>query len=408
MSYIFVEKKRHSNETLKGLVLGIVDEMAEYRDEMYIDVMNAGRLEYRIIQKKNSTKCYFELFSKERVNRAVVSLGRIDEAIFKSKYQEYFYCIRNYDGMSENFCKRLYPKFASFERNIRSLVLLILVEAYGSDWSKETISKELHNKIKSTAHGNVSMTSILENMDLYDLETYLFDMRDVNYAEILSEKLNNQKLKTMDKMEILQIIEQMRPTSLWQRLFSKFGKDSEWRDRVKAIHNARNQVAHQKTMSKGEYKDITGKINLLNKDIEKAIAGIRDANFTEVNKVDILGSFALIAGGVLSQNVFNIQPLRDILRAIDSRIQEIMEPIKRIYSSNTIAEIEQIKKNCVEGIDMDRVVEAQKMINSVNKNIKIPNYKSILMESDEYVNAITIAQKVSDCIFNINNSLYRK
>lgn len=174
MSYIFIEKKKHSDRNIKELVLGIVDKIADQRDEDSIQISRAGRIEYRIIQKKNSTKCYLELISKERANRAVVSLEMVDKAIFTSKHQEYFCCIRNYDGVSESFCKRLYPKFASFERNIRSLVLLILVEAYGGDWSKETIPKELHDKIKSTAHGSVSMNSILENMDLKDLESYLF------------------------------------------------------------------------------------------------------------------------------------------------------------------------------------------------------------------------------------------
>jgi hypothetical protein len=70
--------------------------------------------------------------SKERITRSIPALQKVDSVLFTSKQQRYYYSIRDYDGISESFCKRLYPKYAEFERKLRSLVLFILTKAYGS------------------------------------------------------------------------------------------------------------------------------------------------------------------------------------------------------------------------------------------------------------------------------------
>lgn len=124
------------------------------------------------------------MVAKERVNYSIAALKKVDNALFKSNQQRYYDGIRDYDGISENFCKRLYPKYAEFERKLRSLVLFILTKAYGNKWQKKTISEEQLKDLKEKAHGNVSLNETLENMDLSMLEIYLFEKRHVDYSKV--------------------------------------------------------------------------------------------------------------------------------------------------------------------------------------------------------------------------------
>ena len=133
MSYIFIEKQKHESKTMREILLEIIDNTVETRDDEFLKVDNVDA-SYRIIQKKNSKRCFLEMTSKERVTRSIPALQKIDKALFTSNQQRYYHSIRDYDGISENFCKKLYPKYAEFERKLRSLVLFILTKAYGSNW----------------------------------------------------------------------------------------------------------------------------------------------------------------------------------------------------------------------------------------------------------------------------------
>lgn len=248
MSYIFIQKEKHESKTLQEILVEIIDGVVQERNDAVIKADNID-IRYRIIQKRNSKRCFLEMVSKDRINRSIPALQKIDTAIFKSTQQRYYHSIRDYDGISESFCKRLYPKYAEFERKIRSLVLFILTKAYGSDWRTETVSEELLSVLQENAHGNISLNKTLENMTLDTLKKYLFEKRHVNYPNFVGEKLPAEKIEGMDKEEICRIIEEMRPTSLWERHFEKFGSQEKWEIKISEVHKTRNKVAHQKTIS---------------------------------------------------------------------------------------------------------------------------------------------------------------
>lgn len=180
MSYIFIEKQKNESKAMQEILLEVIDDAAQERTSDVI-IVNDVEIEYRIIQKKNSERCFLEMSSTERVNKAIGALQVVDDAIFKSSQQKYYHSIRDYDGISESNCKRLYPKYAEFERKLRSLVLFILTKAYGSNWRTETVSEDLLSVLKENAHGKLSLNETLENMDLATLEAYLFEEREVNY-----------------------------------------------------------------------------------------------------------------------------------------------------------------------------------------------------------------------------------
>ena len=361
MSYIFIEKQKHESKTLQEILLEIIDSVVEIRDDESLKVDNID-IQYRIIQKKNSEYCFLEMTSKDRVNRSIPALKKIDDAYFKSRQQKYYHSIRDYDGVSENFCKRLYPKYAEFERKLRSLVLFILTKAYGSDWQKETVPDETLDVLKKNAHGNVSLNETLENMDLATLETYLFDKRHVDYPMIINEKLSVESLKDLDKEKICVIIDEMRPTSLWERHFEKFGNQETWLNKIKEIHGTRNKVAHHKTISIIEFTMINKKLNIVNRDLSIAIEGIREENFTETGIIDILGSFATIVAGSL-KNIADSQAFRDVVIGFNAKIQEIVKPMTAVYKNGMVDALKNVGKTYV---NMNLGIAQSEMLKSMN------------------------------------------
>lgn len=361
MSYIFIEKQKYESKTVQEILLEIIDDTVEMRDGELLTVDNVS-INYRSIQKKNSKRCFLELTSKERVTRSVPALQKIDRALFTSNQQRYYYSIRDYDGISESFCKRLYPKYAEFERKLRSLVLFILTKAYGSNWQSETVSDEMLAVLQEKAHGRVSLNETLENMDLASLETYLFEERHVDYPSILNEKLSAKHLEELEKEDICEIIEKMRPTSLWERHFEKFGGQETWKKKIIDIHSTRNKVAHQKTISFEEFTTINKKLNRVNRDLSNAIEGIREENFTEYGIVDILGSFATMARDLV-KNIVESQAFRDVVIGFNAKIQEIVKPMTAVYKNSMVDVLKSVGKTYA---NMNLGLAQSEMVKSMN------------------------------------------
>ena len=72
------------------------------------------------------------------------------------------------------------------------------------------------------------MSETLEQLDLAAMESYLFDKREVNYQTFFNEKLDAEVLKRKEKDELCNLIEEMRPRSLWERNFGMVGKQETW------------------------------------------------------------------------------------------------------------------------------------------------------------------------------------
>ena len=122
----------------------------------------------------------------------------------------------------------------------------------------------------------------------------------------------------------------MRETSLWERHFEKYGKQKDWEKKISEVHKIRNKVAHQKTITIEEFTDTNRKLNAINRNLSNAIEGIREENFTENSIVDILGSFAILAGSKV-KNIAQSQAFKDVVIGFSAKIQEMLKPMEEIY-----------------------------------------------------------------------------
>lgn len=275
------------------MVLEILNEVVDKKDEEVLYLLGQN-INYRIDQKEGLKRCYLEMSSEVCNDEIINAFRTIDGAITKSPMQKYFYCIKDYDGVSAIYCEKLYLMFGEFERKLRKLVLLVLTKAYGAAWRKETISDETFNTIKSIAQDNVSLSTTLENMDLNMLEIYLFHDREENYRNILATQFSKERLGEMSKEDICILIENMRPTSLWNKHFNELGTATSWQNKIEKIHKYRNKVAHHKTITTEEYIWVWNKISQLITDLNSAIEEINKKNFTEKNSLEIITDFIVM------------------------------------------------------------------------------------------------------------------
>ena len=57
MSYIFIEKQKHESKEMQEILLEVIDDAVQERTPDTI-IVNDVEIEYRIIQKKNSERCF--------------------------------------------------------------------------------------------------------------------------------------------------------------------------------------------------------------------------------------------------------------------------------------------------------------------------------------------------------------
>lgn len=336
MNYIFFKKEEGISKDIKEIILEKIDNLVISRNNQKIEMKYKDQsyyIEYKIIQRSSDENCYLMLKSDNRVNVSMQLLSQVDDAISKTSDRKYYYIVKNYDGISEEYCKKLYPKYACFERRLREVVFIILTKAYGNNWYEKTKISGVHESVAKNARGEESLISdALEHMDYSMLEKYLFEKRIPNYADIVDNSLAQDRLNKMSKEEICTIINQMRARSLWESHFSSIGNAEDWENDVKQIHSTRNKVAHNKKITKEEYKVANENLNRINKNLQKVVLELQEENFTQVRSVDVLGNFALFVVNNIRENGI----YRQVFENFSARIKEMIEPIKDIYTNNII------------------------------------------------------------------------
>ncbi len=339
LEYIFIEKEKYSQKSLRTIIEEIIDGVVLCRDTDTIIIQSNDRdayIFYELVQNRDSNRVYLKLESvKLSLNNAISQLSIIDDALSKSAQQRYYYYIKEYDGVSASYADRLYPKYAKYERLLRKLILNIVTEAYGDSWDKETIPKEMRDKIKEIAKGNVTLNTILENTTLDMLEDYLFKEREMDYKQMLEEKFWGSDYVQMSKEEICDYIQRMKPTSLWEKHFSEYGDQKEWEVQIKSVNDVRNKVAHHKSITGNEYEMTRKQLNKLIRNLNKVLEEIQNKHFTAFTMSDVLIHFSNIASKVSKIAAESVQEEIKEMQQNMSRIIEIIN--SSLYASGVNA-----------------------------------------------------------------------
>lgn len=276
---------------------------------------------FSVCEKHNIVKLQYEYIKTNKAHIINISTEHENISAFcamEKFYQKFsiivrmneFNIIKAYDGSSQVLCSRLYKPLSQFERVLRKLVYEIVVKTYGSSWYKETVenlrnnSKEINHiygELSQRAKGdhNNQIECALEEMDYESLKNYLFvETPAKSISELLVSELSDENVAKMTKDEIIERIQNSRPQSLWNRLFSSHTELSGLQTDFSQIHMLRNKVMHAKSISYDEYKELN---NLLNKWImliENAIKKNEIDDFSPIQNISIIQSLSLLGDAI--------------------------------------------------------------------------------------------------------------
>lgn len=340
MKYLLIKKNGNdTNEDLQDILNGFLNEKYNINHDRTTFIIDRSTFEYEINQSVDKERCFLTISSDGNIRETAKNIENMAIDINISGILKYFHILKIYDGLSEYYCKKLYPKYAQYERKLRYMILIIVTKAYGAGWIENTVDENAKQSISDRAHNsfsNLKMDEILEYLELSEIENYLFLPPDIDVKMCLEKEFTPEKIDSLEKEEICLLLDQIRnPKCLWERVFTEIGDVNEWKKYMKDIHNIRNSVAHQKKITSKQYYDTLKQLNNINCELDSAIEVAVSKEITESKKIDILGSFASLAGKLIIKNI-NLNIVGDMLKAFSERVNELVKPVEMNFKPEIV------------------------------------------------------------------------
>lgn len=384
IDYVFTKKDRKDKEKYK-----LIDIIQRFFNENYgVDakegILNIEKCEvnYSIKRSSDIDRCFLTLTVNGHIRSVASGIGDVTDKLQRSGLQKYFHRVKVYDGLSEYYCEKLYPKYAEYERKLRYMVLLIVTKAYGTGVIS-SIDTTIQESVKNKAHkniNNISVESIFEYFELKDLENYLFLPPEVDMKVFVNEELTPQRIEELDKSEICELIEDAKhPTCLWERIFSDIGIMKEWKSAMEEVHNVRNSVAHHKTITEEEYRKTQKQLKKIRSMLDTAINETMLKEFANEKMADILGNFAVLVGRVLVSKQINYLSIGKILLAFNKKMQDIVKPIEQEFQASVV---KAIKENAFKFSSVNIVNGCSEMLKNCQEEMTLRNRALINSASD--------------------------
>lgn len=281
----------------------------------------------RIHQEEGNTQCYVEISSQGRIRDAIYVLTYLDNIICRSEMVKYYQVITDYDGLSQYYCEKLYPKYATFERMLRSILYIILIKAYGLSWYDEVVKKErfengkkedINAAVKETAKGKSMqklISTALEEMDLDTMRKFLFlPYRRITPDNVI-DTLVNSDFDSITKEQIYEKLNLASEHTLGRECLSQIGNEQTWNDNINSIRISRNIVAHSKTLTFEKYEEYRKEINKRNRELKNLLTELQEEKFKQEQKKELASSInnlftvvgSIFGSGELKKAVANLQ-----------------------------------------------------------------------------------------------------
>ncbi|MDY6065488.1 MAG: hypothetical protein SPI59_04090 [Finegoldia sp.] len=269
-------------------------------------------------QKDKSTK-------KEADNISVLK-----NALTNGKHRSDYHIVFIFDGASEYYCNKLSRFISVFERKIRQFIYLNVLDTYGKEWVKETLTYEMQAKIKrneSNKHSPIEMA--LECFTFQDYINYLFVKRsDKDPYDVIEEAINILKCGDKSSSEIINILGKSEKISLWDQLFNGFGIEIT-EDEIDNIRKIRNDIMHNKEISNFEFDKYKKILRISIKNLDKGISNAELQNYSnDANIADVLYSLSETMKPMKEMGHNNANNIIPALGEINKMSQKLGEAVK--------------------------------------------------------------------------------
>jgi hypothetical protein len=349
---------------------------------------------------------YLTITSCGTVAQCAKILNEVNKKLIKGPHRKEYNIILSFDSISHYYCNKIYPKFNLFERKIRELIFCILIKTFGIDWYDATFSEELKNELKQQGLKQSDLIErALYEMTIYQLENYLFEPYSISkFESILENELSTLAVRGMTKDEIIEVLDQCRAKSLWERFFEGKIKIDHLQSNLGVIRNYRNSVAHSKHFYKDDYQKCSLILNKLIRQIEIAIEEIEIKTFNLSNISESIGALLGIAiGTLLFKGIVNM--IAPAIKAI-SKASKVSSNIPNIGKQiadqmNAMSDGSRVSSN-IPNIGK-QIAEQMKVMSEASRvSSNIPN---IGKQIAEQMKAISEASRASLNIPNIANQI---
>ena len=371
VQFIFIKKDSSK--------LNIKDSSKLFRDmfnEIYKNVsfdsfdISNGNINETILYKSsiiNSGMCYITFESKSSPAQAAKFLNIATGLLISGKHRKDFYIITSYDEPSEYYCIKLAPYFGKFERLMRSFIYTSLTKNLGFKWFEAAFTKEIKNAIKEK--GNISETILIER-GLYEMsfaQLYDFLFKEFSYCSaesVIYEQLLPMGLESLEKSEIIRIINQCEKKSLWDRFFIN-NTNFDLKEILSNIREYRNRVAHNKFITTDEYNLCRKKLDKINSTLKAAIEQLDQNIYTETHLLDSIMSLSALFASLLKSNYDKMSSIQKNFSTLGETLINAFKP----YSS--LANVNELYKAGIILSDYDKLITA---LNSNLASNKIPDF----------------------------------
>lgn len=338
LQYIFIKKPKATINVKDSIDLfqSIFNEIFHNTTFKTFDICY-DNVTYTISYKSSTTNpdiYYLVLSHESSPAKDAKLLSTVNKTLISGKHRKDFYIINSYDEPSEYYCEKLAPRFGKFERLMRSFIYTSLTKNLGFKWFEVSFTDEIKNALKEK--GNISDTDLIERglyeMTFAQLYDYLFKEYAYCSAEsVVYEQLLTQDLNSIDKEELINIINQCKKENLWDRFF----KDNTEFDLKEPLHNMRdyrNKVAHNKFITTTEYNTCTKNLNKINTTLTNAINKLDKDIYTEKHLLDSIMSFSALFAGLLKNNYDIVSSIQKNFSTLGETLINSIKPIANIQN----------------------------------------------------------------------------
>lgn len=348
--------------------------------------------EVETILYKSSTSnpdMYYLILSHEgSPSKNAMLLNLANKILISGKHRKDFYIINSYDESSEYYCEKLAPRFGKFERLMRAFIYISLTKSLGIKWFEASFTDEIKNLLKEK--GNISETDLIER-GLYEMtfaQLYDFLFKEFSYCSsesVIYEQLLSQDLNSMDKADLIDIINQCQKENLWNRFF-KSNTEFDLKEPLYNMREYRNKVAHNKFITTTEYDSCTSNLRKINTALTNAINQLDKDIYTEKQLFDTVMSFSALFAGFLKNNydiVFSIQRNFSILG------ETLINAIKPIANIQNIQNMYKIGSAFTDLVKLSIALKSsipKIEIPDFYQSLSIPTLPNMLVSSDESLN----------------------
>jgi Apea-like HEPN len=183
-----------------------------------------------------------------------------------------------WDGLSFNYAQTAYPIVHEIENTMRKLITKFMLINVGLGWAKEAVPREVLDSVRSK--DTKLDHNYLYEVDFIQLSNFLFkEYATVNPSTLIEKVRKANNIADLDLNELKLSI----PKSNWDRFFSKVVKcESEYlKIRWDRLHERRNQIAHNRSVSKFEFDEICTLRDELAPKLQQAIEGLDQVTISE-------------------------------------------------------------------------------------------------------------------------------